>query len=107
LIVLAVLLRTALVFAYQQATVESAAATRTWLTRFRFSVLLSGLTWGTAGFLLFPDSDLQYQMFLAVILTGLTAGGVVSYSADLVSAFVYSASVLTPLAIRCLLLEMA
>ncbi len=100
LIVLAVLVRTSLVAAYRRATVGSATAPRAWLLRFRFSVLFSGLTWGAASVLLFPDSDLQYQMFLAVILTGLTAGGVVSYSADLVSAFVYSSAILTPLAIR-------
>lgn len=95
LIVLITLSRAALVVAYQRATDTSDF--HTWLVKFRVGVLASGLAWGSSCFLLFPDQP-QYQMFLIFILVGLTAGGVISYSADLFSACVYSASLLVPLA---------
>src|ERR1035437_6397720 len=100
LIVLVALSRAALVMAYQHAPVNDDTATHVRLVRFRLGVLATGLIWGSAGFLLFPAGHPQYQMFLIFILTGLTAGGVVSYSADLLSGIVFSVSVIMPLAVR-------
>ncbi len=95
LIALITLARAALVRAYQRTSDHSNF--NTWLLKFRIGVLASGLAWGSSGFLLFPDQP-QYQMFLIFMLTGMTAGGVISYSADLFSAVAYSASLLLPLA---------
>ena len=99
LVVLVLLSRAALVIAYRYSPVD-VAVTHVWLARFRLGVLVTGVIWGSAGFLLFPADHPQHQMFLIVILAGLTAGGVASYSVDLVSAIVFSMLVTVPLAVR-------
>ncbi len=75
----------------------------TQLFRFRVGVILAGLVWGSAGVLMFPANDLQHQLFLIFILAGLSAGSVISYSADIFSAIGYSVSVISPLVIRLLI----
>jgi len=95
------LARVALVVAYRRSAKDAAA--RVWLVRFRFGVLASGLVWGAAGFVLFPADYPQQQMFLIFMLTGLTAGGVVSYSADMPSGLVFSTLMIVPLVVRLLL----
>ena len=100
LMLLASLLRAAIVIAYQRSPAENDAATHVRLVRFRLGVLVAGMVWGSAGLLLFPADHPQYQMFLIFMLAGLTAGGVVSFSVDLVSAIAFSVTVLVPLAVR-------
>jgi diguanylate cyclase (GGDEF)-like protein/PAS domain S-box-containing protein len=97
LIVIVALVRVALVIEYQRSEVTEYSAIRVRLVQFRFGVLLAGVVWGSAGLLMFPLSDQQHQMFLIFMLAGLSAGGMISFSADLVSAIVYSVSVLVPL----------
>ena len=102
LIVLVTLARAVLVREYRLAPKDD-AATRVWLVRYRIGVLAAGVLWGSAGFVLFPADYPQHQMFLIFMLTGLTAGGVVSYSADLVSGAAFSMLMIMPLAVRLLL----
>jgi PAS domain S-box-containing protein len=52
---------------------------------------------------MFPANDQQHQLFLIFILAGLSAGSVISYSADILSAIGYSVSVIAPLLIRLLI----
>jgi diguanylate cyclase (GGDEF)-like protein/hemerythrin-like metal-binding protein/PAS domain S-box-containing protein len=101
-VVLLTLFRTALVFYYQNSPKEWDSTNRSWLINFRIGVIVSGVVWGSASFLMFPVNDPEHQMFLIFILAGLTAGGLASYSADLVCAIGFSVSVLLPLAIRLL-----
>jgi diguanylate cyclase (GGDEF)-like protein/hemerythrin-like metal-binding protein/PAS domain S-box-containing protein len=98
--VLVALLRIALTITYQRSGMTDHSATHSWLIRFRLGVLVSGMTWGSAGILLFPASSPQHQIFLVFILAGLTAGGLISYSADLVSAIVFNVTVIVPFIIR-------
>ncbi len=100
LIMLVTLSRAVLVVAYRQSPLDDYPTTKTRMARFRIGILVSGLLWGSAGFLMFPADDPQHQMFLIFMLAGLTAGGVVSYSADLVSAIGFSLLSLTPISIR-------
>jgi len=100
LIILVMFARAALVTAYQRAPLNDDRASHVWLVRFRLGVLAAGVVWGSAGFLLFPDHHPQHQMFLIFMLAGLTAGGVVSYSADLLSGILFAVLVITPLVIR-------
>ncbi|MEQ1600054.1 MAG: diguanylate cyclase, partial [Methylotenera sp.] len=97
LIIIVTLVRAALVIEYKRSKVTEYSAIRVRLIQFRFGVLLAGLVWGSAGLLMFPIGDQQHQMFLIFMLAGLSAGGMISFSADLVSAIVYSISVLVPL----------
>ena len=49
-------------------------ATRTWQNRFLIGVIAAGIGWGAAGTLLFPEHSAQHQMFIFVIIAGMTAG---------------------------------
>ena len=100
LVVLAAVSRVALVAAYHRAKVNALANYDSWLERFRITVLLTGLIWGSAGVFMFPSSNAQHQMFLIFVLMGLSAGGVISYAADLKSGIAYSLCVVMPLLIR-------
>jgi len=89
--------RSALLFLYDHHKFEDNFTSRKWLMRFRLGVLLSAILWGSIGYLMFPVSNLQHQMFLIFVLAGISAGGMIAFSADLVSAVVYSVTVLGPL----------
>jgi diguanylate cyclase (GGDEF)-like protein/PAS domain S-box-containing protein len=99
-IVLASLLRAGQIISFQRHPPGDAAASHTRLVSFRLVILVSSLVWGAAGWLLFPAHDPQHQVFLILMLAGMTVGGVVSFSADLVSAIVFSVSVIAPVTIR-------
>jgi diguanylate cyclase (GGDEF)-like protein/PAS domain S-box-containing protein len=94
--------RTVLVKTYLRSKTND-ANTHARLAKFRFSVLLIALAWGSAGVLMFPVSNSQHQMFLIFALAGMSAGGVISYSADLVSGIVYATCLILPLLVRLLL----
>jgi prepilin signal peptidase PulO-like enzyme (type II secretory pathway) len=100
LVVLVTLFRTAFAIAYPKAAIGDGAASHFWLGGFRLGVLLSGFVWGSAGILLFPADNPMHQTFLIFVLAGLTAGGLVSYAADLFSATVFNVSALAPLIMR-------
>ena len=100
LITLIMVSRTLLILAYQRASTDIKAETHHWLLRFRLAILITGVTWGAAGVLLFPANYPQNQMFLIFMLAGLTAGGVTSYASDIVSALSFSVLALTPCIIR-------
>ena len=100
LIVLFVLFRMAFVIAYQHSAASDKTATHTWLAWVRLGVLATGATWGSSSILLFPVNHQEYQIFLVCMLVGLTAGGLVTYATDLVSAIIFNVSVLVPLIIR-------
>jgi PAS domain S-box-containing protein len=60
---------------YQHAKPPVAEANR-WCTWFTIGAVLAGLSWGSAGVLLFPEDSLPHQVFLAFILGGMAAGAV-------------------------------
>jgi diguanylate cyclase (GGDEF)-like protein/hemerythrin-like metal-binding protein/PAS domain S-box-containing protein len=100
MVVLAALLRIVLAMVYQRSGKNDSSAAHSWLLRFRLGVFVSGMAWGSAGFLLFPTNIPQHQIFLVFILAGLTAGGLVTLAADLVSAIVFVISIILPLIVR-------
>jgi len=104
-VVLLALLRMALTRAYQRSDPGDNSSTHSWLIKFRLGVFVTGMAWGSAGILLFPANDPQHQIFLVFILAGLTAGSLVSLSADLVSAFAYILLVILPIIIRLFVTE--
>jgi len=94
---LVILFRAALVVAYLRSPVADYFTTHSRLLKYRFGVLLGGATWGLAGIVLYPSGDPQQQMFIIFMLTGVTAGGATSYSADLPSAIGFSILVILPI----------
>ena len=105
LILLVAFFRIALVNAYQQSVDIDETIAHSWLLRFRLGVLVSGLIWGSTSFLLFPANHPEQQIFLIFMLAGVTAGGSVSYSADLVSAITNNVTIIIPLIIRLFVSE--
>ena len=75
------------------------------LVQFRALAFLAGLVWGLAGYFLLPASDPQHTMFLLFLLGGLSAGGIVSYSVDFISASLYTTFILIPVMFSLLLVE--
>lgn len=96
LMALITLFRTSLVVAYRRTPISDHSIIHSRLVRYRAGVLVGGLLWGSAGFVLFPSNDPQHQMFIIFMLAGVTAGGVTSYSADLPAAVGFSILVLVP-----------
>lgn len=94
------LARAILALAYQRAPLSDDTPADVRLLRFRLGVLAIGMAWGMAGIVMFPPHDPAHQMFLIFMLAGLTAGGVVAYSADLFSALGFSVSALLPAIVR-------
>ncbi len=93
-------LRVALLIAFRRPVENAEVLAPARLAQFRMVVLCTGVIWGTAGFLLFPAGYPGHQMFLILALAGVTAGGMMSYSSDLLSASLFSISLIVPLAIR-------
>jgi diguanylate cyclase (GGDEF)-like protein/PAS domain S-box-containing protein len=98
--VLASMLRAMILLAYRHFAAVDASAVRIALLRFRLGKLIAGVVWGAAGFLLFPADHPQHQIFLILILMGMSTGGVISFSADLFSAIVFSVALALPLMLR-------
>lgn len=78
------------------------AALETRLKWFRTGVIVSSLIWGSICLFMFTPDLPNYQIFVIYILTGLSAGCVVSYSVDTISAASYILLGLTPMLIRFL-----
>ncbi|MCW8931961.1 MAG: ATP-binding protein [Gammaproteobacteria bacterium] len=52
-----------------------------WANRFFLGTVSAGIVWGASGILLFPTDNLSHQVFLAIILVGISAGAVSTLSA--------------------------
>ena len=94
------LVRMAVVALYLRASPIHASATRRWLMLSRVFTLLAGVVWGSAGVLLFPAHDQAHQLFLTFMLAGVSAGGMITHSADLISTIGFALAVLGPLIVR-------
>lgn len=101
-VILLMAFRAAMVLHYRRSPKEGDSINQARMVNFRMGVIASGIAWGSASFLMFPANNPEHQMFLIFILSGLTAGALASYSADLVCAIGFSIAVLAPLAIRLL-----
>ncbi len=70
-----------------------------WEKYFVIGTLFSGIMWGSASLLLFPENSLTHQMFLTFVIGGMCAGAVTSLSSHLPSLFSFLLLALTPLMI--------
>lgn len=94
--------RIVLANAHRRSPTDDHAIIHARLIKYRLGVFISGLVWGVAGFVMFPADQSQHQMFLIVMLTGLSVGGIISYSVDIVSSITYTLLVVVPILIRLL-----
>jgi diguanylate cyclase (GGDEF)-like protein len=71
-----------------------------WYRHALAGALLSGLTWGAAGFLLFTADDSYSLSLLAFIIAGMCAGAVVSLAAFIEAGLLFLALCILPFAVR-------
>jgi signal transduction histidine kinase len=74
-----------------------------WLNYFRLGIFSTAALWGGAAWFLFPDSDVTYQVFLAFVMAGISAGAITSLAADRLSAQAFVLLALLPLVMNFVL----
>ncbi len=76
---------------------------RAWGKKFFFIIALTGLLWGAAGILFFPQGSMAHQLFTLGILAGLCAGSLTVLAADYRSYIAYAILTLSPAIVMCLI----
>ena len=71
-----------------------------WQTRFFVSSSVSGLIWGSAAFLIFPDSSTSHQLILILLVIFLAAATTVTHSAYKWASILFSTCALVPTSIK-------
>ncbi len=100
LLAVTALARFGLIYAYRRIR-PAPGQVPNWARLFTLGTALSGAVWGSAGIFLFPP-ELAHQIFIIFVLTGMTAGAVVSYSARWEVGLLFILLTLTPLSLRLL-----
>ena len=73
---------------------------RRWYRHAIVGAVLSGLTWGAAGYLLFSNDNIFNQALLAFVIAGMCAGAVISLAAFLEACVPFIALSLLPFTVR-------
>ncbi len=71
-----------------------------WATKAQTGVILSGICWGAASYFLFAEASLPHQVFLALVVTGMSAGAVTILSHQRWASSVFVLLALLPLIYR-------
>lgn len=85
----ALVFRAAIAIAYRRSATQ-AADSKTWLRRFRVGVVATGLVWGLVSLLLFPAHQVDKEIFVALVLTGLMGGAISAFSLDRASLLLFT-----------------
>ena len=94
------LARAVLAIAWRRGGADVAQCASCWILRFRISVIATGIVWGMAAELLFPAGDVTYQVSLAFVLAGMSAGAITLLAVDRVSMLGFLVPTLVPLIVR-------
>lgn len=73
------------------------ATSKKWGNLYIAGLFLSGLVWGSAGILLFPETDIAHQLIVAFVLGGMLAGATVSSAALPGAYYYYCIPVISPI----------
>ncbi len=71
-----------------------------WKNRFILMLILSGFVWGSAGVIIFPETSLPHQVFLLLVLGGMVAGGIGTFSVVFGAFIAYAYPTLLPIAVK-------
>ncbi len=74
--------RVTLLVAQRRCNTDADATQPIWLHRFRLGVMISGLMWGLGGYWMFPADDPIAQIWLTLIMLGVSAIGAAGHSVD-------------------------
>ncbi|MEQ8515577.1 MAG: diguanylate cyclase, partial [Chromatocurvus sp.] len=86
-----------------QSEQQREARPRHWYRQMLIGVVLSGFTWGLAGYLLYDTQSMLNQSLLAFIVAGMCAGSIVSLSAFAEASTAFLALSLLPFMLRLLI----
>jgi PAS domain S-box-containing protein len=75
-----------------------------WAARFFIGAICSGLAWGAAGFLLFPEQHLAHQVVLILVMAGMASAAVTTLASVWEDIIVFLGLMLIPLMLRFLLI---
>ena len=78
----------------------SERGSRRWYYHALAGAILSGLTWGAAGYLLFTTDNIYNQSLLAFVIAGMCAGAVVSLAAFVEASIAFLALSILPFTVR-------
>ncbi len=78
---------------------------RRWDRAFLLGTTFAGLGWGASALVLFPESSLAHQVFLAFVLGGVSAGASSTLAARFDAFLSFALPTLTPLILRFFLLQ--
>lgn len=95
LVLLVTAATTALYFAYRRASNTVAEAGR-WLRWLAIGALANGVNWGLAAAVFFRAHTHEEQVFLSLLLVGITAGGIPAFAACWPIFAIYAASIVVP-----------
>jgi PAS domain S-box-containing protein len=73
------------------------------LRRVHVHTVAHGVAWGMAGLLLFPSGNFEHQIFLALVVLGMTAGCLTITALDVKAALLYNVISMLPLIVRLLI----
>lgn len=71
-----------------------------WAARYTLGALIAGISWGSAGILLYPPDETAYQAILFFLLTGMGAGAYVANTSYLTAFYAFFIPTLVPVIIR-------
>ncbi|HIJ57253.1 MAG TPA: PAS domain S-box protein [Deltaproteobacteria bacterium] len=96
---LMIFFRFILVYQYRRASRESLETDR-WGLLFTMGQLLNGVLWGIAGIFLFSEESIAHQMVLIIVIAGLVAGAVGSYSRKSSVIYFFTLPAITPITLK-------
>ena len=89
-------------YAFQRARPSDEAIGR-WRNSFLLGALASGVLWGAAGVLLFPEQSFPHQVFTSLVVAGMTAGSVATLSPVLLAFVLFALPAVAPIIVQLLL----
>jgi PAS domain-containing protein len=89
-------------YAFRRARPEGATIGR-WRNSFLVGALASGVLWGAAGVLFFPEQSFPHQVFTSFVVAGMIAGSVATLSPVLPAFILFALPAMAPIAVQFLL----
>ncbi len=86
-------------YQFTQIAIESFTVS-IWEKRFLTGVFVAGVSWGAASILLFTEESTVHQLFLVIILVGITAGSLGTLSPSFHAIFTFYTVIFVPLVLR-------
>lgn len=71
-----------------------------WISLFSITAILAAVVWGSSGLFLFPDNNIQHQVFLVFVIAGMASGSIATLSAERYTAAIFLVVLMTPISVQ-------